>query len=223
VVHRRRRAEIIAERFEGVFDRLARKQDAVVVPGYGENWGVVVPVRIVELVVVVALLPVVIDDVAEMEEERRPPGRVRRTGEIGAHRVRDRELVGRLLDPSGVADRVKHDSPRLLNLREDIRAEHVRDRQHGRRPPRRRHRLRRRRRLDVDIGEHVFRIEDIVVVRRRMGIAERETERRCRSDRLGIARRRAATDRPAGAALRRRAGRGTGGRPRSSPGLARRP
>jgi hypothetical protein len=87
-----------------------------VVAGDREDRPVVVPERLVELVVVVLALAEVVDDVAEVEEERRPVGTAGR--DVVCHRIGDARLVGDRgrrglgavdLGRAGVADGVEDD------------------------------------------------------------------------------------------------------------------
>src|SRR5271155_2135122 len=86
------------------------------IPGDGENRSGVVAVGIVELIVIVTFLAKEIDDVSQMEKERRAPAAVIFSGQIVGHRIRNGELVRRLLDAAGIADGVKHDLSRALDF-----------------------------------------------------------------------------------------------------------
>ena len=102
-------------------------------PSPGQHGRMVVAVRLVELVVVVARLAEVVDDVAQVIEEGGAVSRGRRV-EVGRQLVRrpDFAAVFAHVRRPGVADRVKDDLPGLLDFLNDLRAVRAQRRGQGR-------------------------------------------------------------------------------------------
>ena len=88
--------------------------DAIVVAGDGKDGRGIVAIGLVKLVVVLGSLSKVVDDVAEVEEER---GYVCGVdfGEVGDHLVGDQGLRARPRDAPGIADGVEDDLSGLLD------------------------------------------------------------------------------------------------------------
>ncbi len=99
------RTEVTQKRLQRGF-RIARPNDAIVVAGDGEDRRRIVAVGIEELIVVVIRFAEVVDQVAEVEEERRHIGGVR-LAKVGHHLVGDQILCRRAFDATGIADAVK--------------------------------------------------------------------------------------------------------------------
>jgi hypothetical protein len=145
-----------------------------VVAGDREDRPVVLTKRLVELVVVVLVLAELVDDVAEVEEERGDDTGVPRRGQVGRHHVRHPGLVGQreargrgVLGRTGVADGVEGD-PRAAG----DRIEH-RGRQHAGQLDVRRRAARRRERLQVVlvllvVGRVVVLLAGVVDLERRL-------------------------------------------------------
>jgi hypothetical protein len=88
------------------------------IAGYREDRRRVVAERSVELVVIVLRLAEVIHHIAEVQQERWPVGDVF-DGAVHRQLVGDAQLVGILLTihrRAGIADRMEHDPPGLLDL-----------------------------------------------------------------------------------------------------------
>jgi hypothetical protein len=79
----------------------------VVISWDGENWSGIISVRIVELVVIVAVLAKIVDNVAQVVKESRSLARVGHR-KVLDHLLSDKELVSWTSNPSGIAYRVKN-------------------------------------------------------------------------------------------------------------------
>src|SRR5215475_11664501 len=112
------RTEILKERLERG-RRDIGSDHAIVITWDRENWRGVIPVRIIELVVVICGFSKAVDHVAQMVEEGRYVPRIC-FAKVGDHFIGDESLILWTFDIASVTCDVKDDLTRLFDLGHDL-------------------------------------------------------------------------------------------------------